>query len=165
MKKRTKHLLFVIAVIWLIGTILLLSSCATRKRCESKFGVCGDILPMEINPTKYDTCYITNERTATFTVPLPVFFGQETEPTVREIRTVPRVFSSNGVRLEWVNDSTFKATCQAETVQVKGKDRIVPVPQYKIKTVEVKPAWHYGWQWWLLAGVIGFFLCLILVRR
>ena len=161
-ERRFAYIVIAIAVV--IAVLASVSGCITRKRCENRFGVCGDILPLQINPTKYDTCYITNERTAMFPVPMPVFFDEATEPTVREIRTIPRVFSSNGVRLEWVNDSSLKATCQAETVMVKGQDRIITVPQYKIKTVEAQPAWHYGWQWWLLAGVVGLIFGLILRR-
>lgn len=167
-RKEQRFAFALIAVAVVIAILASMSGCVTRKRCEYKFGVCGDILPMTIDPVKYDTCYITNERmlTDTFTIPMPVFFGEATEPTVRLFRTVPRVHSSKNVRLEWLNDSTLvvSATCQAETVTVKGKDRIVPVPQYKEKTVEVKPAWHYGWQWWLLAGVIGLVFGLILRR-
>lgn len=147
-----------------IALIFLLSqSCVTRKRCEYKFGVCGDILPMTIDPVKYDTCYITNERVATFTVPLPIFFGDTTKSTVRISRTVPRIYTSNGVRVEWLNDSTFKATCQAETVTVKGKDRIVPVPQYKEKTVEVEVTPR--WVWFVIGGFALFLVVLFVVRR
>jgi hypothetical protein len=85
----------------------------------------------------------------------------------RIIERIRRASVKAGIetRYYWVNDSTLKveSICPAETVTVKGKDRIEYRTQVKTEYVEIIP----GWVKWvgIGAGILVILLALALIRR
>lgn len=146
-----------------IAILASVSGCVTRKACESKFGVCGNIAPITEIVEYRDVFLPAKTVTDTFTIPMPIFFGQDTEPTVRLFRTVPRVHSSKNVRLEWLNDSTLVASAKCDSARVRGVDRVVTKTQIKEKTVEVEVI--PKWVWFVFGGFALFLVVLFAVRR
>jgi hypothetical protein len=84
---------------------------------------------------------------------------------IREYRTT-YTEAGGDVRFWWTNDSTLRvwAVCPRDTVKIKGKDTVKTITQTKTVEVEKPAAWWNGWRWWLLAGVIGAFLGILLRR-
>lgn len=162
MKKRTKHMLFVIAAIWLIGIILLLSSCVTRKACEAKFGACGEVIINE-RYTKPDT--ITKTTPAQyFTVPMPaplLVFLRDTLTDTLNQPIQPRLYQPDSN--VWVfrrPDGRFelKYRCPEQEVIFSYKPKIVEVTKWR--TEERIPWWI-----WAIVGACGLITLLVLLRK
>ena len=164
-RKEQRFAFAVIAVAVVIAVLASLSGCVTRKACEAKFGVCGDIAPLT-ETVEYRDVFLpakTVTDTFRFPMPMPVFFGESTDSTVRLFRTVPRVHSSKNVRLEWMNDSTLVASATCDSARVRGVDRVITKTQIKEKTVEVEVTPR--WVWFVIGGFALFLVVLFAVRR
>lgn len=144
---------------------LLFASCRpSLQRCNDLYGHCGRIDTLTTTTVFRDTTVVVEADTSVFFVPV---MQRDTVTAERIIERIRRASVKAGIetRYYWLNDSTLKveSICPAETVTVKGKDRIEYRTQVKTELVptETMPKWA-----WIVMGMLGLIVfILILVRR